>query len=501
MDQLEHRIGGKPFGDAAGRTADVFNPATGAVAARVPLASGDVVDQAVKTATEAARGWSRTAVTKRQSVMFSLRNALETRGEDLAHSITSQHGKTLDDARGEVRRGIEVVEHLCGLPELMKGAFSHEVATAVDITDMRQPLGVCAGITPFNFPVMVPLWMAPVAIAVGNAFILKPSERDPSPSLVLAEAFAASGVPDGVFNVVHGDKETVDALLEHPGIAAISFVGSTPVARAIYEGAARTGKRVQALGGAKNHMVVLPDADMDEAADAAISAGYGSAGERCMAISVVVAVGNTADELVPRIAERSARLKVGDGAQPGVDMGPLITGEHRERVAEYVRTGLEEGADLVVDGRDITPSGGDNGFFLGPSLFDNVTSGMSIYTDEIFGPVLAVVRCDDMQQALDLIAANPYGNGVALFTRSGEAARAFTAEVEAGMVGINLSIPVPLSFHSFGGWDQSLFGDRHIYGPEGLGFYTRSKVVTSRWRAPARGPLSLGFPSGSGVGE
>ena len=493
MHQIEHRIGGKAV--SSDRYADVFNPALGEVAARVPLATPAQVDDAVATASAAFESWRLVSVAKRQRIMFSLRDLLVRSTDELARLVTTEHGKTLDDARGEVGRGIEVVEYACGLPELLKGEYSINASTGVDIHSVRQPLGVCAGITPFNFPVMVPMWMAPLAIATGNTFILKPSERDPSASVLLADLFAEAGIPDGVYNVVHGNKVAVDSLLRHPDVAAVSFVGSTPIAKYVYETAAATGKRVQALGGAKNHMVVLPDADMDGVADALISAAYGSAGERCMAVSVVVSVGDAADAFIPLIKERLASLRVGNGAEDGTDMGPLITAEHRDRVAGYVERGVEAGATPVVDGRALQVDG--EGFFLGPTLFDNVDTDMDIYTDEIFGPVLSVVRVASLEKALDVVNANPYGNGTAIFTESGASANIFSAEVTAGMVGINVPIPVPLSFYSFGGWKNSLFGDRHIYGPEAIGFYTRGKVVTSRWQLPTQARPDMGFATGS----
>lgn len=493
MNEIEHRIGGKPV--SGDRHAEIYNPALGTVAARVPLASADVVDDAVRVAAAAFETWSRASVAKRQRIMFALRELLVRHTDDLARIVTSEHGKTFDDARGEVGRGVEVVEFACALPELLKGEHSLNVATGVDIHSLRQPLGVCAGITPFNFPVMVPLWMAPMAIATGNTFVLKPSERDPSASLLLADIFAEAGIPDGVFNVVHGDKAAVDALLHNDDVAAVSFVGSTPVAQYVYETAAASGKRVQALGGAKNHMVVMPDADMEGVADALTSAAYGSAGERCMAVSVAVSVGDAADRFIPLVEKHLASLRVGDGAEDGVDMGPLITQEHRDRVEGYVERGVEAGATAVVDGRSAeVPEGG---FFLGPTLFDNVQVDMDIYRDEIFGPVLSVVRVRSLEEALDLVNANPYGNGAAIFTESGIAANIFTAEVAAGMVGVNIPIPVPLSFYSFGGWKNSLFGDRHIYGPEAIEFYTRAKVVTSRWRLPKQSRPDMGFSTGS----
>ena len=493
MRQLEHRIGGKAV--AGEQHGDVFNPALGTVSGQVALASAGVVDDAVAAAAAAFESWRTVSVMARQRIMFTLRDLLVRHTDDLARLITAEHGKTFDDARGEVGRGTEVVEFACGLPLLLKGEHSNNVATDVDIHSLRQPLGVCAGITPFNFPVMVPLWMAPMAIATGNTFILKPSERAPSPSLLMADLFAEAGIPDGVFNVVQGDSTAVNALLNHDGVSAISFVGSTPVAQHVYETAAANGKRVQALGGAKNHMVVMPDADMAGVADALVSAAFGSAGERCMAISVAVAVADAADSFVPLVAQRMAQLRVGDGAEPDTDMGPLITRAHRDRVAAYVAGAIDAGSFPVVDGREVTVDGG--GFFLGPSLLDHVTPDMTVYRDEVFGPVLAVVRVASLEDAIALIDDNPYGNGAAIFTESGAAANAFSTRVSAGMVGVNVPIPVPLSFYSFGGWKRSLFGDRHIYGPEAVEFYTRAKVVTSRWRLPAQASPDMGFSTGS----
>jgi malonate-semialdehyde dehydrogenase (acetylating)/methylmalonate-semialdehyde dehydrogenase len=492
---IGHWVNGKSWDGRGTRLGDVYDPATGAVAARVRLASAEDVDHAVRTAREAWPSWREAPLSRRARVLFAFRDLLEQHRDRLAECITREHGKVLVDAGGEVSRGLEVVEFACGIPQLVKGSHSESVSSRVDVHSLRQPLGVVCGITPFNFPAMVPLWMFPLAIACGNAFVLKPSERDPSASLVLAELLARAGLPEGVFNVVQGDREAVDALLLHPEVSAVSFVGSTPVAKHIYETAAARGKRVQALGGAKNHMVVLPDADLDAAADAAVSAGYGSAGERCMAISVVVAVEPIGDELVERIAERVRRLRVGDGREPDVEMGPLVTREHRERVAGYVERGLEEGAALVVDGRGLRVEGRDAGFFLGPCLFDRVAPDMTIYRDEIFGPVLSVVRAASYDEALGLVNSNPYGNGVALFTRDGGAARRFEARVEAGMVGINVAIPVPVASYSFGGWGRSLFGDTHVYGPESIHFYTRGKVVTTRWADPEQRGPDLGFPS------
>ena len=494
MSLVRHWINGQLHQGAPDRTGPVFDPARGHQTAEVAMAGLAEVDQAVQAAADALPGWRDTSVVRRQRILFSFKQLVVDNRYDLAKLITAEHGKTMDDALGEVQRGLEVIEYVCGIPQLLKGELSEQVSTGVDTYSFRQPLGVVAGITPFNFPVMVPMWMYPVAIACGNTFILKPSEKDPSPSLLSAELFSEAGLPDGVLNVLHGDKVAVDGLLEHPDVAAVSFVGSTPIARYIYESAARDGKRVQALGGAKNHMVVLPDADLDLAADAAVSAGYGSAGERCMAISVVVAVGDAADRLIPRITRRIDRLRVGPGANDQSEMGPLVTAEHLRRVAGYVEEGLSEGAELVADGRDLQVEGYEDGFFLGPCLFDRVSPEMSIYRDEIFGPVLSVVRTDSYADAIGLVNANPYGNGTAVFTNDGGAARKFQREIEVGMVGINLPIPVPLSFYSFGGWNNSLFGAHSIYGPEGIDFYTRPKVVTSRWPDPIHRGVDLGFP-------
>ena len=494
MSLVTHWINGQLHQSVPDRTGPVFDPARGHQTAEVAMAGPAEVDQAVQAAADALPGWRDTSVVRRQRILFSFRQLVMDNRYDLAKLITAEHGKTMDDALGEVQRGLEVIEYVCGIPQLLKGELSEQVSTGVDTYSFRQPLGVVTGITPFNFPVMVPMWMYPVAIACGNTFILKPSEKDPSPSLLSAELFSEAGLPDGVLNVLHGDKVAVDGLLEHPDVAAVSFVGSTPIARYIYESAARAGKRVQALGGAKNHMVVLPDADLDLAADAAVSAGYGSAGERCMAISVVVAVGDAADRLIPRITRRIDRLRVGPGANDQSEMGPLVTAEHLRRVAGYVEKGLSEGAELVADGRDLQVEGYEDGFFLGPCLFDRVSPEMSIYRDEIFGPVLSVVRTDSYADAIELVNTNPYGNGTAVFTNDGGAARKFQREIEVGMVGINLPIPVPLSFYSFGGWNNSLFGAHSIYGPEGIDFYTRPKVVTSRWPDPIHRGVDLGFP-------
>lgn len=494
MSTVNHWIGGRLLEDRPDRTGPVFDPARGHQTGEVAMAGATEVEMAVKAASDALGEWKDTPVVRRQRILFAFRQLVNDHRYDLAKLITAEHGKTTDDALGEVQRGLEVIEYVCGIPQLLKGEISEQVSRGVDTYSFRQPLGVVAGITPFNFPVMVPMWMYPVAIACGNTFILKPSEKDPSPSMMAAELFSEAGLPDGVLNVLHGDKEAVDGLLEHPEVSAVSFVGSTPIARYIYETAARNGKRVQALGGAKNHMVVLPDADMDLAADAAVSAGYGSAGERCMAISVVVAVGEAADQLIPRVTERIDRLRVGPGANDQSEMGPLVTSDHLARVAGYVEKGLREGADLVADGRSLEVEGYEDGFFLGPCLFDQVTPEMSIYQHEIFGPVLSVVRTDTYTEAIDLINANPYGNGTAVFTNDGGAARKFQREITVGMVGINLPIPVPLSFYSFGGWKDSLFGGQAIYGPEGINFYTRQKVVISRWPDPIHRGVDLGFP-------
>jgi malonate-semialdehyde dehydrogenase (acetylating) / methylmalonate-semialdehyde dehydrogenase len=495
MREIGHWIDGRRQAGSSGRTAPVYDPATGAITAQVELADVGEVDTAVAAAAAAFPGWRATSLSNRADAMFRLRHLLHERREELARLVTSEHGKVLDDAAGEVARGLENVDFACGLPTLLKGGFSEQVSSGVDVYDIRQPLGVVAGVTPFNFPVMVPLWMLSNAIACGNTFVLKPSERDPSAALLLAELVREAGIPDGVVNVVQGDREAVDRLLDHPEVRAISFVGSTPVARHVYERGAAAGKRVQALGGAKNHMVVLPDADVDVAADAAVSAGYGSAGERCMAISTIVAVGGVAEPLLAAIGERIAELRVGPGTAPESQMGPLVTQEHRDRVAGYLESGPGHGAELVVDGRELPPPAGhEGGFWLGASLLDRVRPGNPAYDDEIFGPVLSVVRVDTYEEAIELVNTNPYGNGTAIFTRDGGAARRFQFEVEAGMVGINVPIPVPVGSFSFGGWKASLFGDTHIYGPDGIRFYTRGKVVTSRWPDPATSHVDLGFP-------
>jgi malonate-semialdehyde dehydrogenase (acetylating)/methylmalonate-semialdehyde dehydrogenase len=492
LQTIGHWIGGAPIRGESGRSGPVFNPATGEQTGEVTFASTDEVDRAVATAAEAYTTWRHWSLSKRAELFFRIYQLVDEHRDDLARVLTAEHGKVLSDAHGEVQRGIEVVEYVCGIPELLKGGYSEQVSTGIDVYAIRQPLGVVAGITPFNFPVMVPMWMWAPAIACGNTFVLKPSEKDPSASVLVAELLKEAGLPDGVFNVVHGDKIAVDAILEHPGIAAVSFVGSTPIARYVYENGTKHGKRVQALGGAKNHMIVLPDADIDMAADAAVSAGYGSAGERCMAISVVVAVGDAGDELVDAIKERLPKVKVGDGLDPSSEMGPLVTREHRDKVASYLDSGPEQGATLVADGRETAPDNG--GFFLGVSLLDNVKPEMDAYRDEIFGPVLSVVRVKTYDEALKLVNDNPYGNGVAIFTRDGGVARQFQFDVNVGMVGVNVPIPVPVAYYSFGGWKSSLFGDRHIYGPEGIDFYTRTKAVTSRWPDPATSRVDLGFP-------
>ena len=488
-----HWIGGRTVEGAGTRVGDVYDPATGRVARQVAFATAEEVDDAVAAAQAAFATWRATSLAERTRVLFRFRQLLDARADELAAVITSEHGKVLSDARGEVARGQEVVEFACGISQVLKGEFSDAVSSNVDVFSVRQPLGVVAVISPFNFPAMVPCWFFPVAIATGNTVILKPSEKDPSAANWLASLWSEAGLPAGVFNVVHGDKVAVDRLLEHPDVKAVSFVGSTPIARYVYETATGNAKRVQALGGAKNHMVVLPDADLDLAADAAVNAGFGSAGERCMAISAVVAVGDVADDLIERIAARVQQLTIGDG-RGTADFGPLITRAHRDKVAGYLDAGVAEGATLVVDGRAHAVDGDADGFWLGPTLFDHVTTDMSIYTDEIFGPVLSVLRADSYDAALTLVNANPYGNGAAIFTNDGGAARRFHRDVEVGMVGVNVPIPVPVAFYSFGGWKQSLFGDTHAHGAEGVRFFTRNKVVTSRWLDPSHGGINLGFP-------
>jgi malonate-semialdehyde dehydrogenase (acetylating)/methylmalonate-semialdehyde dehydrogenase len=481
METLRHYVGGKHVDGTSERFAEVDNPATGELTTRVPLATTAEVDAAVVTALAAFSDWSATSALRRARVMFKFKALLDENMDAMAEMITAEHGKVHSDAVGSITRGLEVVEFACGIPHLLKGAFSDNVATGVDMYSMRQPLGVCAGITPFNFPAMVPMWMFPVSIACGNTFILKPSERDPSAANFMAELLTEAGLPAGVFNVVHGDKEAVDAILNHPDISAVSFVGSTPIAEYVYQTGTAAGKRVQALGGAKNHMVVMPDADMDQATDALMGAAFGSAGERCMAISVAVAVGDAGDALMERLAPRAQSLKVGPGMDSDSEMGPLVTAQHLEKVRGYIDLGVEEGADLAVDGRGFTLQGYENGHFIGPSIFDNVTPEMRIYQEEIFGPVLSVVRMPDFDSALRIVNEHEYGNGTAIFTRDGDAARAFSNDCKVGMVGVNVPIPVPLAFHSFGGWKRSLFGDLHMHGPEGVSFYTKLKTVTSRW--------------------
>jgi malonate-semialdehyde dehydrogenase (acetylating) / methylmalonate-semialdehyde dehydrogenase len=489
---INHWIAGRMVAGTSGRSGPVYNPAAGRQTGAVDFASADEVNEAVAAAKAAFPEWRATSLSRRAEILFRVRALFDEHRQDIARILTAEHGKVLSDALGEVARGLEVVEFACGIPHLLKGEYSEQASTGLDVHSVRQPVGIVGGITPFNFPAMVPMWMFAPAIACGNTFILKPSEKDPSVSLYLAELLQEAGVPDGVFNVVHGDRVAVDALLEHTDVSAISFVGSTPIARYVYTTATSHGKRCQALAGAKNHMVVLPDADIDMAADAAVSAGYGSAGERCMAISMVVAVGDAAEPLVDAIVDRIPKIKVGDGTEPDVEMGPLITREHRDRVASFVEKAPAEGARVVVDGRDSTPDG--DGFFLAPSLIDNVTPQMECYVEEIFGPVLGVTRVDTYADALTLVNENSYGNGVAIFTRDGGVARQFEFDVQAGMVGVNVPIPVPVAYYSFGGWKASLFGDTHMYGPEGIAFYTRGKVVTSRWPDPATSRVDLGFP-------
>jgi len=477
--QIEHYLNGSRHSGAGHRRGEVYDPATGRVTGDVGFASEADVREAVAVATGALPQWAATTALRRARVMFRFRELLERDADSIVRIITSEHGKTLDDARGELMRGMEVVEFACGIPHLLKGEYSESVGTGVDSWSLRQPVGVCAGITPFNFPVMVPMWMFPVAIACGNAFILKPSEKVPSASLRLAELLTDAGLPPGVFNVVHGDRETVDALLDDPGVSAVSFVGSTPVAEHVYRRASERGKRVQALGGAKNHAVVMPDADIERAAESLVGAAYGSAGERCMAVSVAVAVGEAADPLVERLAARVRVLRIGPGNEPDVEMGPLITEAHRRRVLDYIDIGVEEGSELVVDGRGV--SAGGPGFFLGGCLFDRVTASMRIYREEIFGPVLVVVRVPDLAAAIRLVNAHEFGNGAAIFTRDGASAHRFAQSAQAGMIGVNVPIPVPMAFHSFGGWKHSLFGPLHVHGPDGVRFYTRLKTVTGRW--------------------
>jgi malonate-semialdehyde dehydrogenase (acetylating)/methylmalonate-semialdehyde dehydrogenase len=491
--KITHFMNGASWNGAAERSGDVFNPATGEVIAKVDFATNKVVDEAVNSAKQAGAEWRNTSLAKRTQILFAFREIVNNRKEELAKAITLEHGKVLSDAIGEVTRGLEVVEFACGIPHLLKGGFSEGVSTGIDVYSIRQPLGVVAIISPFNFPAMVPMWFFPIAIATGNSVVLKPSEKDPTPSLLMASYWKEAGLPDGVFNVVQGDKEAVDRILEHPDIASVSFVGSTPIAKYIYENGTKAGKRIQALGGAKNHMLVLPDADLELAADAAVNAGFGSAGERCMAISALVAVDPVGDALVAKITERISKLRTGDGTA-GADMGPLVTSIHRDKVASYIDAGESAGAKLVVDGRNPKVEGAASGFWLGPTLFDYVTADMSIYKEEIFGPVLSVLRVKSYDEGLQLINSHQYGNGTAIFTNDGGAARRFQNEVSVGMIGINVPIPVPTAYYSFGGWKSSLFGDTHAHGTEGVHFFTRGKVVTSRWLDPSHGGINLGFP-------
>ncbi|MEM7094849.1 MAG: CoA-acylating methylmalonate-semialdehyde dehydrogenase [Actinomycetota bacterium] len=493
METINHLIDGESVTGTSGITKPVFNPATGAQSAELAMASVAEVDAAVASSAAAFEEWGQVSLARRTKLMFAYRNLVEQYAEDIAKRITAEHGKVLSDAMGEVARGLENIEFACGIADNLKGAYNESASSGVDVYSVRQPLGVVAGITPFNFPAMVPLWMIPNALACGNTFILKPSERDPSAPLFIAELAQQAGFPPGVLNLVNGDKVAVDRLLDHPDVRAVSFVGSSPIAQYVYETGSRNGKRVQALGGAKNHMIVLPDADLDLAADAAVSAAYGSAGERCMAISVVVAVGDVADPLIEAIKLRVDKLVIGDGTDAASEMGPIITGEARDRIADYVQQGVDAGATAVVDGREMQFDG--DGFFLGVSLLDNVTPDMSVYQDEIFGPVLSVVRTGSYQEAVDLISSNRWGNGAAIFTRDGGAARRFQQDADAGMVGINVPIPVPVGYHSFGGWKDSLFGDTTMYGPEGVKFYTKAKVITSRWPDPSTSSVNLGFPT------
>ncbi len=491
MNRISHWIDGQVVESSSGRSGTVWNPATGERAASVDFASVDEVDRAVAVAKAAFPAWRATNLSRRAEVLFHLRELVSANRKEIASLVSAEHGKVLGDALGEVARGLENIEFACGIPQLLKGDYSEQASTGIDVYSIKQPLGVVAGITPFNFPAMVPMWMFANALACGNTFVLKPSEKDPSAAMFVAELLKQAGLPDGCFNIVHGDKVAVDRLLEHPDVQAVSFVGSTPIARYIYETGTRNGKRVQALGGAKNHMLVLPDADLDMAADAAVSAAYGSAGERCMAISVVLASDGIADELVGKIKDRIPGIKVGPASEAGNEMGPLITGEHRDKVAGYVANAEAEGATLVVDGREDAPA---DGFFLKPSLIDNAAPGMKCYDEEIFGPVLTVTRIGGYQEGVDLINANQFGNGTAIFTRDGGAARQFEYDIQVGMVGINVPVPVPVSYYSFGGWKASLFGDTHMYGPEGVNFYTRTKVVTRRWPDPRTSRIDLGFP-------
>ena len=493
---LDHWIGGATNPGTGTRLGDVYNPALGTVQKRVRFASAADVDTAVSAAKKAFEEWSETSLTRRTAVLFKFRELLNARKGELAEILTAEHGKVLSDAAGEIARGLEVVEFACGLSHLLKGTVSEQVSSGVDVTTLKQPLGVVGIISPFNFPAMVPMWFFPIAIAAGNAVVIKPSEKDPTASSWIAELWSEAGLPDGVYNVVHGDKEAVDALLDNPDVASISFVGSTPIARYVYERGTAAGKRVQALGGAKNHMLVLPDADLDLVADSAVNAGFGSAGERCMAISVVLAVDSVADSLISKITSRMATLKTGDGTRD-TDMGPLITGAHRDKVASYVDVATADGAEVVVDGRGIEVDGDPNGFWVGPTLVDRVPTTSTVYTEEIFGPVLSVIRVSGYEEGLELINSGQFGNGTAIFTNEGGAARRFQREVQVGMVGVNVPIPVPVAYHSFGGWKASLFGNAKAYGPAGLDFFTREKAVTTRWLDPSHGGINLGFPQNS----
>ncbi|CAN5315530.1 CoA-acylating methylmalonate-semialdehyde dehydrogenase [soil metagenome] len=496
MKTIEHWIAGKSTSGRSDRTAAVFNPATGEQQAEVLLATQEDVDAAVAAAKEAFVEWSQTSVSKRAKILFAFRELVNARAGELAELITDEHGKVLSDALGEVQRGLEVIEFACGIPSLLKGDYSDQVSNDVDTYSFREPLGVVAGITPFNFPAMVPMWMFPVAIACGNTFVLKPSERDPSASIKIAELWQQAGLPDGVFNVVHGDKLAVDALLDSADIAAISFVGSTPIARYIHERGTANGKRVQALGGAKNHAIIMPDADVEFAADHLAAAAFGSAGERCMAISAAVAVGSAGDAIVAAVNQRALDVKVGSGRDATSEMGPVVTRAAQERILGLISTGDEQGADITVDGRDCVVPGFENGYFVGPTVIDNVTTEMDVYNEEIFGPVISVLRVETVEEAIELINSNPFGNGTAIFTSSGETARTFQRGVHVGMIGINVPVPVPMAFYSFGGWKDSLFGDKHVHGPEGIGFYTRAKVVTARWpRSSAASEASFSFPT------
>jgi malonate-semialdehyde dehydrogenase (acetylating)/methylmalonate-semialdehyde dehydrogenase len=498
LTTIEHWIGGSFTSGAGSRRGAVYNPATGHQQHEVVLAEPSDVDAAVAAARTAFETWGEASLSRRTKIMFSFRELVNGRVKELAEIISDEHGKVLSDAAGEVQRGLEVIEFACGIPQLLKGEYSDQASTGVDVFSFREPLGVCAGITPFNFPAMVPMWMYPVAIACGNTFVLKPSERDPSVSNYIAGLWREAGLPDGVFNVVHGDKVAVDAILEHPDIAAVSFVGSTPIARYIHQKGSAAGKRVQALGGAKNHAVILPDADLEFAANHLSAAAYGSAGERCMAISAAVAVGGAGDPLMDILARKAGEVVVGSGRDPKSEMGPVVTAAAKGRIETLIGTGEQQGAKVLVDGRGLKVSGFEDGFFVGPTLIDQVQTGMDVYTEEIFGPVLSVVRSDSADAAIDLINANPYGNGTAIFTNSGEAARRFQRGVNVGMIGINVPIPVPMAYYSFGGWKDSLFGDKHIHGPEGVSFYTRGKVITARWpHVEAAHGASMHFPTAS----